>query len=116
MRGLKRFVRGAGLACLLGTIVLCQSVLVHTEGRAFGREHAPSRRVIHHYELVRVQRVSAELLSPPFHPYLRKLLEAIPGEKAIADEQLTHQTGEPGVQNRIEDAETLLVSLRAPRS
>ena len=64
MRGLRQLLRGAVLASLLGTIVLCQSVVAHTEGRGSAvaaAKRAASRRVIHHYELVRVQRVSAEL-------------------------------------------------------
>ena len=31
MRGFLRLLRGAGLTCLLGTIVLCQSVLAHND-------------------------------------------------------------------------------------
>ena len=91
------------------------SILFISHDLSVVRSLATQIAVFYRGEIV-ASTTSAELLSPPFHPYLRKLLEAIPGEKAIADEQLTHQTGEPGVQNRIEDAETLLVSLRAPRS
>ena len=66
MRGLVRLLRGAGLVALLGTIVLCQSVLAHNDGRGPSQieRRANGRRMIHHYELVRVQKVSAELSEP----------------------------------------------------
>jgi peptide/nickel transport system ATP-binding protein len=91
------------------------SILFISHDLSVVRSLATQIAVFYRGEIVALT-TSAELLSPPFHPYLHTLLEAIPGEKAIADKQLTNHTGEPSVQNPIADAETLLVSLRAPRS
>ena len=58
MRSLKSLVQGAGTACLLVAIVLCQSVLAHNDARVGDeRRVTGDRRFIHHYQLVRVQRV-----------------------------------------------------------
>ncbi len=63
---------------------------------------------------------SADLLSPPIHPYLRALLAAIPGEVALANEQPTQRSGERGVHSESVHSEsgnvrTLPFGLRAPR-
>jgi len=89
MRGLERLLRGAGLACLLGTIVLCQSVLAHSDGRGQGpiERRASGRRVIHHYELVRVQKVSAELSEYTYRAWLTNFGAPITGATATVTSQ-----------------------------
>ena len=89
MRGLERLLRGAGLACLLGTIVLCQSVLAHNDGRAQGpiERRANGRRVIHHYELVRVQKVSAELNEYTYRAWLTNFGAPLTGATATVTSQ-----------------------------
>jgi peptide/nickel transport system ATP-binding protein len=63
---------------------------------------------------------SADLLSPPIHPYLRELLAAIPGEVALANEQPTERSGERGAHSEgahgeTDNVRTLPFGLRAPR-
>ena len=60
MRRLETLLRGTGQACLLAIIVLCQGVLAHNDDRAEANRRHKGRRVIHHYELVRVQKVAPE--------------------------------------------------------
>jgi hypothetical protein len=67
---------------LLGTIVLCQSVLAHTDARAFPAKRAAARRVIHRYELVRVQRVSPELNEFTYRASLTNFGAPLPGATA----------------------------------
>ena len=84
MRGLRRLLRGAGAACLLGTIVLCQSVLAHNDNGRGGQaeRRANGRRVIHHYELVRVQKVSQELNEYTYRASLTNFGAPLPGATA----------------------------------
>ena len=84
MRGLRRLLRGAGIACLLGTIVLCQSVLAHNDNGRWGQSErrANGRRVIHHYELVRVQKVSHELNEYTYRASLTNFGAPLPGATA----------------------------------
>src|SRR5262245_17789081 len=84
MRGLLRVLRGAGVACLLGTIVLCQSVLAHNDNGRWGQaeRRANGRRVIHHYELVHVQRVSQELNEYTYRASLTNFGAPLPGATA----------------------------------
>ena len=84
MRGLVRLLRGAGITCLLGTIVLCQSVLAHNDGRGPSQieRRANGRRLIHHYELVRVQKVSAELSEYTYRASLTNFGAPITGATA----------------------------------
>jgi hypothetical protein len=82
MRGLRRWLRGAGVACLLGTMALCQSVLAHNDGRGALERRVSGRRVVHHYELVRVQKVSAELQEYTYRAWLTNFGAPLPGAKA----------------------------------
>jgi hypothetical protein len=95
MRGLRLLLRGAGLAGLLGTIVLCQSVLAHTDGRATAAaaaaKRAAGRRLVHHYELVRVQRVSAELNEYTYRAWLTNFGTPLAGATATV-RSLAHAT------------------------
>ncbi|HEV8395116.1 MAG TPA: PKD domain-containing protein [Vicinamibacterales bacterium] len=82
MRGFVRLLHGAGLACLLGTIVLCQSVLAHNDGRGQFEQRANGRRSIHHYELVRVQKVSPELNEYTYRAWLTNFGAPLTGATA----------------------------------
>jgi len=89
MRGFIRLLRGAGLACLLGTIVLCQSVLAHNDehndrrgGQNQIERQANGRRMIHHYELVRVQKVSGEVNEYTYRAWLTNFGEPLAGATA----------------------------------
>ena len=84
MRGLVRLLRRAGLVALLGTIVLCQSVLAHNDGRGPNpiERRADGRRLIHHYELVRVQKVSAELNEYTYRAWLTNFGAPLAGATA----------------------------------
>lgn len=85
MRGLRRLLRGAGVAGLLGTIVLCQSVLAHTDTRTFAGKRAVNRRVIHRYELVRVQRVSGEINEFTYRAWLTNFGAPLTGATATVN-------------------------------
>ena len=61
MRRLRTLLRGMGAAGLLVAIVLCQTVLAHNEARTASDRRLKGERFIHHYELVRVQKVSRDL-------------------------------------------------------
>jgi len=89
MRGLVRLLRGAGVACLLGTIVLCQSVAAHNDERGPGQteRRANGRRVIHHYELVRVQKVSGELNEYTYRAWLTNFGAPLTGATATVTSQ-----------------------------
>jgi hypothetical protein len=86
MRALVRTLRAAGLTGVLATIVLCQSVLAHTDGRGpFGgriERRAEGRRMIHHYELVRVQKVSGDVSEFTYRAWLTNFGSPMTGATA----------------------------------
>jgi hypothetical protein len=110
-------LRGAGVACLLGTIVLCQSVLAHNDGRARGHEQPDDRRVVHRYELVRVQKVSGDLREFTYRAWLTNFGAPLTGATAtvtslakgttVLDATLTF--GAVGTGRSVKSADTFTV-------
>jgi hypothetical protein len=82
MRRVKSLLQGAGTACLLVAIVLCQSVLAHNEARSSTAPRNKSQHVVHHYQLVKVQKVSRELSEYTYRAWLTNLGAPIDGAKA----------------------------------
>ena len=99
MRRLETLLRGTGSACLLVIIVLCQSVLAHNDERAEADRHHKGRRVIHHYELVRVQKVAPDLSEYTYRAWLWNTgaplagatarLSDVPRGTTVVDDSLT---------------------------
>ena len=88
MRSLKSLVQGAGTACLLVAIVLCQSVLAHNDARVGDERRVKGdRRFIHHYQLVRVQRVSRDLSEYTYRAWLTNLGAPLTGASATVTSQ-----------------------------
>jgi len=88
MRSLKSLVQGAGSAFLLVAIVLCQSVLAHNDARAGDERRVNGdRRFIHHYQLVRVQRVSGEVSEYTYRASLTNLGAPLTGATATVTSQ-----------------------------
>jgi hypothetical protein len=82
MRGLRRLLRGAGLTCLLGIIVLCQSVIAHSDRHGWREPHGHGRRLVHRIELVRVQKISADVNEYTYRAWLTNFGAPLGGAKA----------------------------------
>ena len=82
MRRLGTLLRGMGAAGLLVAIVLCQTVLAHNEARTASDRRLKGQRIIHHYELVRVQKVSRDLSEYTYRARLTNLGAPLAGATA----------------------------------
>ena len=82
MRRIGTLLRGMGAACLLVAIVLCQTVLAHNEARSASDRRLKGQRFIHHYELVRVQKVSRDLNEYTYRARLTNLGAPLAGATA----------------------------------
>ena len=99
MRRLETLLRRAGSASLLVIIVLCQSVLAHNDERPGADRRHKGRRVIHHYELVRVQKVAPDLSEYTYRAWLWNTgaplagatarLASVPRGTTVVDDSLT---------------------------
>ena len=112
MRRIGTLLRGMGAACLLVAIVLCQTVLAHNEARTASDRRLKGQRFIHHYELVRVQKVSRDLNEYTYRARLTNLGAPLAGATAtisrargttVVDGSLTlrpRRHGPHGVEHR----------------
>jgi hypothetical protein len=74
-----KLLRHVGAIVLLGIIGLCQSVAAHDDGRARRDDRRVMvQRVVHRYELVRVQRVSPDLNEYTYRAWLTSLGAPLP--------------------------------------
>jgi hypothetical protein len=76
-------LRGVGAVCLLAVICLCQSVLAHNDGRAnHGDWWFKGQRIVHKYQLVRVQRVAPDLNEYTYRAFLTNFGAPLAGAQA----------------------------------